>query len=219
MSTLRDQGVLEIEGARLAYRMIGPRPAQGPTLVLLPDEPGETATWNEFPDRLAAVTGLGVFVGSRAGPRPSLEGLEREARHMLPKMLESIGFRRGLLVGHGAGAALATLYAGGVQDHRVRGLVLIAPRFVGEAGAPAWDLTEALAYIRVPILIVQDSREEGAARQVEVAREECYCPVEAALLPDAGRSPHREAMEGTLEAVAAFADRIMRLHAEAAAAA
>ena len=43
-----------------------------------------------------------------------------------------IGFRRGLLLGHSDGASIAAIYAGSVQDHRVRGLVLIAPHFFTE---------------------------------------------------------------------------------------
>ncbi len=42
------------------------------------------------------------------------------------------GFRRGLLVGHSDGASIAAIYAGGVQDHRIRGLSLIAPHFIVE---------------------------------------------------------------------------------------
>ena len=43
-----------------------------------------------------------------------------------------IGFRRGLLVGHSDGASIAAIYAGSVQDHRVRGLALMAPHFFTE---------------------------------------------------------------------------------------
>ena len=51
---------------------------------------------------------------------------------MLPRLLDAIGFRRGLLLGHSDGASIAAIYAGSVQDHRVRGLVLIAPHFFTE---------------------------------------------------------------------------------------
>jgi pimeloyl-ACP methyl ester carboxylesterase len=180
-----------------------------------------------------------------------------EARQVLPKLLDAIGFRRGLLVGHSDGASIAAIYAGSVQDHRVRGLVLIAPHFVTEdigiaeiARARAaydqgdlrqkltrwhadvdnafngwsgawldpvfrnWDITEELAYIRVPILIVQGVHDQyGTQRQIEVARAECYCPVEVALLP-ARHAPHREAAEATLQATADFANRLLRDHHE-----
>jgi pimeloyl-ACP methyl ester carboxylesterase len=55
-----------------------------------------------------------------------------EARVTLPRLLEAIGFRRGLLIGHSDGASIAAIYAGSHQDHRVGGLVLIAPHFFTE---------------------------------------------------------------------------------------
>src|SRR5437016_9701427 len=58
--------------------------------------------------------------------------MQIEALEVLPKLLERIGFRRGLLAGHSDGASIAAIYAGGVQDHRVRGLSLIAPHFFSE---------------------------------------------------------------------------------------
>ncbi len=263
---LSDQGLLDIGGQRLEYRMIGPRPDAGPTLVLLHEGLGCVGMWGEFPDRLAAATGAGVFVYSRAGygksspvhlPRP-LRYMHDEAQQTLPELLGAIGFRRGLLVGHSDGASIATIYAGSIQDHRVRGLVLIAPHFFVEdvsiksieearaayaagdlraklsrwhadpdnafrgwndawldPGFRAWDITEALAYIRVPILIVQGEQDQyGTARQIEVARAECYCPIEAALLPGARHAPQRDAPDATLATVAEFVNHVLRDHCE-----
>ena len=80
-----------------------------------------------------------------------------------------------------------------------------------------WNITEELAYIRVPILIVQGEDDQyGTVRQIEAAQEECYCPVEVALLPGARHAPQREAPEITLKAIADFANRILRDHGEAA---
>ncbi len=266
MSSLPDQGFLDIAGQRLECRMIGPRPHDAPTLVLLHEELGCVGMWGDFADRLAQETGAGVFVYSRAGygrssaarlPRP-LSYMQEEALTVLPALLGAIGFRRGLLVGHSDGASIATLYCGNVEDHRVRGLALIAPHFftedsgiaaiakAGEAYAttdlraqlahyhadvdnmfrgwsdawldPAfrkWDIAEELAYIRVPILIVQGEADPyGTSRQIAVAREECYCPVEVTLLPAVKHSPHREAPEATLAAVAGFVNRLLRDHRE-----
>jgi pimeloyl-ACP methyl ester carboxylesterase len=266
MTALAEQGFLDLEPVRLEYRMIGPRPATAPTIVMLHEGLGCVGLWGDFPDRLAAATGAGVFVYSRAGygqsspvvlPRP-LSFMHDEARDMLPRLLRAIGFRRGLLLGHSDGASIAAIYAGSVQDHRVRGLVLIAPHFVTEdiglaeiARAKAaydqgdlrqklarwhadvdnafngwsgawldpefcrWDITEELAYIRVPILVVQGVHDQyGTLRQIEVAREECYCPVEVALLEAARHAPHREAADATLEATAEFANRLLHDHHE-----
>ncbi len=140
MTALADQGILDLDGMRLEYRMIGPRPQDAPTIVMLHEGLGCVGLWGDFPDRLQTATGAGVFVYSRAGygksspvalPRP-LTFMHDEARAVLPKLLDAIGFRRGLLLGHSDGASIAAVYAGSVQDHRVRGLVLIAPHFFTE---------------------------------------------------------------------------------------
>ena len=78
------------------------RPDAAPTLVLLHEGLGCVALWRDFPERLAAATGFGVFVYSRAGygrsdpvdlPRP-LDYMTREARFSLPQVLDAIGFAR-----------------------------------------------------------------------------------------------------------------------------
>lgn len=260
-----EQGLLDIGDQRLEYRMIGPPPDEAPTLVMLHEGLGCVGLWGDFPDRLAGATGAGVFVYSRAGygksstvplPRP-VSFMHTEAREVLPRVLASIGFRRGILVGHSDGASIAAIYAGSVQDHRVRGVVLMAPHFftedmgiasiaqAHEAYATgdlrrklarwhdnvdaafhtwndvwlnpdfrAWDITEELAYIRVPMLIVQGKNDQyGTLRHVETAQRECYCPVETALL-DIGHSPHREAPAETLRVVSEFINRLLRDHRE-----
>src|SRR5882762_2565525 len=106
--TLADQGMIELGATRLEYRMIGPRPEAAATIVMLHDGLGCVGLWGDFPDRLSAATGAGVFVYSRAGygrsspvmlPRP-LTFMHAEACAVLPQLLAAIGFRRGLLVGH-----------------------------------------------------------------------------------------------------------------------
>ncbi len=81
-----------------------------------------------------------MLVYSRAGygastpvtlPRP-LDYMHIEALETLPKLLDAIGFRRGILLGHSDGASIAAIYAGGAGDHRVRGVAMIAPHFVVE---------------------------------------------------------------------------------------
>ncbi len=140
MTALSDSGFLELDGQSLEYRMIGPRPDRAPTIVMLHEGLGCVGMWNDFPDKLANATGAGVFVYSRAGygqsspvklPRP-LTYMHDEARETLPKLLAAIGFKRGLLLGHSDGASIAAIYAGSIQDHRVRGLILIAPHFFVE---------------------------------------------------------------------------------------
>jgi pimeloyl-ACP methyl ester carboxylesterase len=264
--TLSDTGFLDLHPLRLEYRMIGPRPGTAPTIIMLHEGLGSVGLWGGFPDALAKATGAGVFVYSRAGygqsqpvPMPrSVSFMHEEACDVLPRVLDAIGFKRGLLFGHSDGASIATIYAGSVQDHRVRGLVLIAPHFFIEEFGIAeierardafvagelreklkrwhadvdcafrswsepwlnpdfrkWDITETLGYIRVPILIVQGEDDQyGTLRQVEVAQQECFCPVEAAILPNVRHAPFREAPELTLKVTADFINRLLRDHHE-----
>jgi pimeloyl-ACP methyl ester carboxylesterase len=265
--TLQPSGFLTIGASELEYRMLGPAPDQAPTIVMLHEGLGSAALWGDFPDKLQAATGAGVFVYSRAGygasspvklPRP-LDYMHVEALEVLPKLLDQIGFRRGLLIGHSDGASIAAIYAGGVQDHRVRAIALIAPHFIVEDISVAsiaeiktlyettnlkeklarwhsdvdnafqgwngawldpkfrnWDISEYLAYIRVPIAIVQGANDQyGTLRQIEIARDECYCPVDVTVLDDAGHSPHREAPDATLDVIADFANAVLHTHGEA----
>src|ERR1700761_8725954 len=260
--TLASSGFLTIDNANLEYRLLGPAPADAPTLVLLHEGLGSASLWGDFPERLQAATGLGVFAYSRAGygasspvtlPRP-LDYMQREALDVLPKLLDAIGFRAGILVGHSDGASIAAVYAGGVQDHRLDGIVLIAPHFIvedvcvtsiaaikvayettelktklarwhrhvdnafyGWNGAwldpkfRDWDISDYLAYIRVPVMIVQGADDQyGTVRQVEIAQQECYCPVDVVMIPGAGHSPQREAAQVALDAGPDFANAVLR---------
>lgn len=129
---------LQIDGMMLEYRMIGP--LQAPTIVLLHEGLGSVATWGRFPSQLAERTGASVFAYSRAGYGASataqtalpLDYIRRHALDVLPKILDAIGFRRGLLLGHSDGASMAAAYAGSVTDDRLQGLVLMAPHFCVE---------------------------------------------------------------------------------------
>jgi pimeloyl-ACP methyl ester carboxylesterase len=205
-----------------------------------------------------------VFVYSRAGygasspavlPRP-LDYMSREALDVLPALLDAIGFERGALLGHSDGASIATIYAGATGDHRLRGVVLIAPHFVVEDVSVAsiaeikktfettdlraklarwhryvdnafygwndawldpdfrrWDISEYLAYIRVPVAILQGEDDQyGTIRQIEIAKEECYCPVDVTVIPGAGHSPQREAAELTLVTISEFVRSILIVH-------
>src|ERR1700681_3566 len=264
MTAFAPSGFLNIGASDLEYRMIGPAPDDAPTIVMLHEGLGSAGLWGDFPDRLQAATSAGVLVYSRAGygastpvtlPRP-LDYMHIEALEILPDLLDKIGFRRGLLLGHSDGASIAAIYAGGVQDHRVRGVAMIAPHFVVEdisvtsiaeiktayetTGLKTklarwhrdvdnachgwndawldpkfrgWDISQYLAYIRVPVAIVQGADDQyGTIRQIEIAREECYCPVDVTIVPNAGHSPHREAPEATLNSITEFAERILYLH-------
>lgn len=128
---------IDIDGTKLECAWFGDAPMHAPTLIMLHEGLGSVSIWRDYPAALARATGTRIFVYSRAGygksdpvalPRP-LDFMQREARDVLPKLLDKIGFRRGILVGHSDGGTIAAAYAGSVQDHRVRGLVLIEPHF------------------------------------------------------------------------------------------
>ena len=261
MSSLTDTGMLDLGDQQLEYRWVGPRPNAAPTLVLLHEGLGCVGLWGDFPERLATATGLGVFLYSRAGygasstialPRP-INYMDPEAKAVLPRVLQAIGFQRGLLIGHSDGASIATIYAGSTEDHRISGLVLIAPHFFAEEmglaaiaqakvafeggdlrqrlarwhqnvdaafkgwngawldpGFRAWDITDALAYIRVPVAIIQGVDDQyGTQRQIAVAEEECYCPVEVTLLDGVQHAPQRESPDRVAQVIAEFAKRTL----------
>lgn len=138
--TLADEGRLDLGSQALEYRMIGPRPDEAPTIVLLHEGLGCVGLWRDFPDRLAAATGFGVFAYSRAGygrsspaslPR-SIGYLHEEAERVLPQVLDAIGLRRGIFLGHSDGASIAAIHLGRRRDARMEGAMLVAPHFVVE---------------------------------------------------------------------------------------
>jgi pimeloyl-ACP methyl ester carboxylesterase len=108
--------------------------------VLLHEGLGSVGLWKSFPERLAEQTGHCVFAYSRAGygrsdpaelPR-ALDYMQREAVDVLPEVLDAIGFKSGILLGHSDGASIAAIHAGSVMDIRIRGICLIAPHFFSE---------------------------------------------------------------------------------------
>ena len=135
------RGEVVADGKRLEAVAYGLPPDQAPTIVMLHEGLGCVALWRDFPQKLAAATAHGVFAYSRAGyggseriplPRP-LDYMSREARFSLPAVLDAIGFRRGILLGHSDGASIAAIYAGESADERIEGLVLMAPHLFTEA--------------------------------------------------------------------------------------
>jgi pimeloyl-ACP methyl ester carboxylesterase len=64
-------------------------------------------------------------------------------------------------------------------------------------------------------MIVQGAGDQyGTLRQIEIAQEECYCPVDVAIIQGAAHSPHREESAATLAAIADFANRVLLTHGE-----
>jgi pimeloyl-ACP methyl ester carboxylesterase len=251
-----------VDGRRIEAAWHGSRPERAPTLVLLHEGLGCVGMWRDFPAALAARTGYGVLAYSRFGygksdpvplPRP-LSYMHDEAFDVLPVVLDQAGVRKTILVGHSDGASIATIYAGGRQDFRVRGLVLLAPHFFvedisvrsiadakeayergdlrarleryhghnvdnafwGWNGAwldpafRAWRIDDAVAHVRVPMLIIQGRDDQyGSAAQLALAEADAYCPVETLLLDRCGHAPQLDQPALTLAAIADFCRRVM----------
>jgi pimeloyl-ACP methyl ester carboxylesterase len=130
---------LEIDGTRLECRRVGPGPEEAPTLVFLHEGLGSVSTWRDFPDALAAATGCGALVYSRAGygrsdpvvlPRP-VRFMHHEAE-ALSRFVRRAGLREVILVGHSDGASIALIAAGRRAIPGLRALVLEAPHVFAE---------------------------------------------------------------------------------------
>jgi pimeloyl-ACP methyl ester carboxylesterase len=134
------EGVVVADGKRLDAVAYGPPPDQTQTIVMLHEGLGSIALWRDFPAKLAAATGHGVFAYSRAGyggsdpvdlPLP-LDYMGRESQVSLPAVLAAIGLERGILLGHSDGASIAAIYAGQQADERIKGLILMSPHLFTE---------------------------------------------------------------------------------------
>lgn len=258
---------INADGTRLEGRCWGAAPDIAPTLVLLHEGLGSAGLWKDFPEKLADRTGYGVFAYSRAGygqsgpaelPRP-LDYMTREAIDVLPHVLDAIGFRRGVLLGHSDGASIAALYAGSVEDFRIRGLCLISPHLFTEPSGlaaiaeakvqyetgdlrerlarhhgdvdnafrgwndawldprfEAWNIEEAIAYIRVPVLAIQGDRDQyGTLAQIDALRNGLYSPLDVKIFIGGKHAPHLERPEETVDVVADFLATLDRIEAAA----
>ena len=121
------------------YRFIE-GPAAAPLFVFLHEGLGSVAMWTDFPDRLCAAGGWRGLVYSRPGygtstPRRADERwtpdfMHREARLVLPALLDTLGVDvegdPPWLFGHSDGASIALIHAATFPS-RVAGLVLLAP--------------------------------------------------------------------------------------------
>jgi pimeloyl-ACP methyl ester carboxylesterase len=116
---------VKIADKQLEYAWHGPGPTEAPTLVFLHEGLGCVAMWRDFPERLAAQTGCGALVYSRAGygnsdqselPRP-VRFMHDEALVTLPQVLDAFAIHEAILVGHSDGGSIALIHAGGILNH------------------------------------------------------------------------------------------------------
>ncbi|HEX6913160.1 MAG TPA: alpha/beta hydrolase [Longimicrobium sp.] len=130
---------VEIGGTRLECRRMGPGPEEAPTIVFLHEGLGSVSTWRDFPDALAARTGCGALVYSRAGygrsdpvPLPRPVRFMHDEAEVLAKLVQRAGLRDVVLLGHSDGASIALIAAGRGAVPGLRALVLEAPHVFAE---------------------------------------------------------------------------------------
>ena len=116
---MTESGFLTGAGGRLEYARWERGACAGPPLVLLHEGLGCVSTWRDWPAELARATGCEVLAYSRFGyggsspaelPRP-LDFMAREAREVLPRVLEEAAMDAPVLVGHSDGGTIALLCA------------------------------------------------------------------------------------------------------------
>jgi pimeloyl-ACP methyl ester carboxylesterase len=173
------RGTVAAGGKGLEYEWLGPGPAAAPTLVFLHDGQGCVDTWRDFPAALAAATGCGALVYSRAGyggseglPGPwPVSFMHDEAQATLPEVVAALGVRDGFLVGHSDGASISLIYAAtsgaagaGAPGSWLRGMALEAPHVFVEPVCLE-SIARLAALYRQPDLWRRMVRHHGANAQ------------------------------------------------------
>lgn len=165
-----ETGSLRIGGIGLEVARIGAAWPGAPTLVFLHEGLGSVSAWRGFPARLAAETGCGALVYSRAGyggsdakPGPwDVDFMHREAREVLPAVLAEAGVGDAVLFGHSDGASIALAAAGSGVVPSVRALVLEAPHVFVE-DVTAESIARLAEEVRAsPELATRFARHHGA---------------------------------------------------------
>ncbi len=126
---------------RIEYEWVGPGTQDAPVMVFLHEGLGSVAMWRDFPARLCAAAGARGLVYSRPGygrstPRPAHQRwqpdfMHRQAREVLPALLQTLGVRQPWLFGHSDGGSIALLHAAAFPD-AVRAAIVLAPHILVE---------------------------------------------------------------------------------------
>ena len=136
MNSTHELGHVEIDSCELEYLWC--RETVDPfqrTVVFLHEGLGCVQSWGDFPQLLAASTGLAVLAYSRAGyggsgststPRAP-DWIHHEALVVLPALLEKFEIESYILIGHSDGASIGIIYAGSKRQGHLQGLILMAP--------------------------------------------------------------------------------------------
>jgi pimeloyl-ACP methyl ester carboxylesterase len=115
---------------------------RGAPIVFLHEGLGSVALWRDWPAAVCAATGREGIVYSRRGygasdPVPQVRGagrlrpdyMHQEAWEVLPALLEALGVRTPVLLGHSDGGSIALLHA---ARHPVAACVVMAPHVIVE---------------------------------------------------------------------------------------
>jgi pimeloyl-ACP methyl ester carboxylesterase len=134
---------LDLDGAvsRIEYEWAGSAGAGAPVMVFLHEGLGSVAMWRDFPARLCEAVGVRGLVYSRPGygrstPRPPDEKwqpdfMHRQARVVLPALLQALDVERPWLFGHSDGGSIALLFAAAFPE-ALRGAIVLAPHILVE---------------------------------------------------------------------------------------
>lgn len=130
---------IDVDGCRLEYDLLPGRYPERPALVLLHEGLGCLSMWQDFPTRVADLTGCRTLAWSRAGYGQSSSTLAtrtpaylHEEALRLPPLLAALGIRRPILVGHSDGGSIALIHAA-MFPEGVAGIIVLAPHeFVEE---------------------------------------------------------------------------------------
>ena len=127
-------------GRKLEYQRIDADEAK-PVIVFLHEGLGSISQWRDFPHKVVAATGCPALLYARYGygqsdvleePRKQ-DFMHDEALIALPQLLESLGVKNPILLGHSDGASISLIHAGAGRP--VRGVIVEAPHvFVEEHG-------------------------------------------------------------------------------------
>ncbi|TAM57721.1 alpha/beta hydrolase [bacterium] len=128
---------LTVDGRELELLWIPGAREDAPALVFLHEGLGSVQLWKDLPQQLVEATGAGALVYSRYGngfsavlqePRDP-RYMHHEALVVLPELLERVGLREPVLIGHSDGASIAVVHG---AEHPVSGLALEAPHVFAE---------------------------------------------------------------------------------------
>ena len=130
---------LDIGSMRLKTLIIGELDSNKPCIVLMHGGLDCLETWKGYPEELAKKTGLSVVAYERFGHGESgcLSELRKadyrhlEANETLPAVVDKLGLKNIILVGHSDGAAMSLLAAES-QQMNILGVCAIAPPLVPE---------------------------------------------------------------------------------------